>query len=64
MYGSTRIGGLLCFKFCIVYYVVFISFYGSHSDITIWEYGIVSGGGIDLVSLFWIEVKCVSMIFL
>ena len=52
------------FVLCIVYCVVFMSFSGLHSVIIIYEYGIISGGSIDLVSLFWNGVKCLSRMFL
>ena len=39
-------------------------FSGFHSVVTIWVYGIISGGGIDLVSLCYMGVKYVLKIFL
>ena len=36
---------------------------GLHSAMTNWMYGIFSGGGMDLVSLFWMGLKCILMMF-
>ena len=42
----------------------YVFFSGFHLVVTIWVYGIISGGGIDLVSLCYMGVKYVLKIFL
>lgn len=48
----------ISFCVCIVFFVVFMSFSGLHSVMLIWVYEIISVGGMDLVSLFCMAVKC------
>ena len=52
------------FCVCIVFVVVIMSFSGLHSVIEIWVCGIIVGGGMNLVSLVCVGVKCVFMMFL
>ena len=53
-------------SFCvyIVCFVVLMSFSGLHSDIDIWVYGVIVGGGINLGSFVCGRVICVSISFL
>ena len=60
--SSQRWVTLFCV--CIICFVVVMSFSKLHSFVIIWVYGIISGGGIDLVSLFCIGVKYVLRMFL
>ena len=62
-----RVSSYICaVLFCIyiVYVSVFISFFGLHSLIEICTSGIVSGGGICLLSLFCSIVKLTFIMFL
>ena len=47
----------------IVFIVALMSLSGLYSAMTIWVYGIFTGGGINLVSLFCMGLKCVLMMF-
>ena len=55
---------VVLFCICIVHVSVFISFSGLHSLIEICASGIVSGGGMCLLSLFCSTVKLAFIIFL
>ena len=47
------------FCVCIVFTVVAMSLSGLHSLIDIWVCGIIVGGGMNLVSLVYVGVRCV-----
>ena len=52
------------FCICMVHVSIFISFFGLHSLIEMCASGIISGGGMCLVSLFCSTVKLAFIMFL
>ena len=52
------------FCICMVHVSIFISFLGLHSFIEMYTSGIISGGGMCLVSLFCSSVKLAFIMFL